>query len=106
MRMKSVDDVCVWLAENGLGQYKDLFIGKTILKKDWKPRALNNLLQKIDATNEINHKKGSGCPKTARSQENIEAVEELICSQEEPGQSLISYLFFSQILISSISLSL
>ena len=74
-------------------------------EKDWKPRALNNLLQKIDATNEINRKKGSGRPKTARSQENIEAVEELICSQEEPGQFLISYFVcFSQILISLISL--
>ena len=54
--------------------------------KGWTVGGLDTLLKKIDKTGGIERKKGSGRPKSARTDENIETVEELILSQEEePG---------------------
>ena len=52
-------------------------------EKDWKVSVLNDLLRKIETTGEIDRKPGSGRPKSARMDENVELVEELICSQED-----------------------
>ena len=52
----------------------------------WKLWGVQTLLEKIDKTGSIERKEGSGRPKTARTDENIEAVNELVLSQEgEPG---------------------
>ena len=54
--------------------------------KNWKAGGLDKLLKKIDETGTVERTKGSGRPVSARIQENIEMVEELILSQEEnPG---------------------
>ena len=53
---------------------------------DWKLCTIKDLLKKIDDTGGIERKEGSGRPRSARTEENIEMVDELICSQEEkPG---------------------
>ena len=56
-------------------------------EKEWKTSAVNRLLKKIDQTGEIARKKGSGRPRTICTDQNIEDVQELICSQEDnPGR--------------------
>jgi hypothetical protein len=53
---------------------------------DWNIHGLKTLLANIDKTGEIKRKEGSGRPRTIRNEENIEAVEEMILSQEDkPG---------------------
>lgn len=51
----------------------------------WNEHGVKKLLKKIDETGDIARKEGSGRPKTSRTDENIEMVEEMILSQEEPG---------------------
>ena len=52
----------------------------------WKLGRVQTLLRQIDKTGDIERKEGSGRPKTARTEENIEAVHEMVLSQEgEPG---------------------
>ena len=45
--------------------------------------SVRDLLRKIDTTNSISRKAGSGRPRTVRTEQNIERVAELICSQED-----------------------
>ena len=53
---------------------------------DWKLGGVQTLLKKIDETGDIERKEGSGRPKSIRNEENIEAVQELVLSQEDaPG---------------------
>lgn len=55
-------------------------------EKQWSRGGLDKLLRKIDVTGSTERKKGIGRPKSARTPENIEIVEELILSQEDnPG---------------------
>ena len=54
-------------------------------EKNWKAGGLDKLIQKIDVTGSVGRLRGSGRPKSARTEENIEIVEELVQSQEEPG---------------------
>ena len=62
-------------------------------EKDWKISTLSDLVKKIDETGEIERKKGSGRPRSARTEHNIECTEEMICSQEDqPGENLIEFL--------------
>ena len=61
---------------------------KRILKelgsgKNWTQRGIQAIIEKVDATQSIARKPGSGRPRTARTQENIEEVELRILSQEE-----------------------
>ena len=57
--------------------------------KPWSRSALNRLLQQIDETGSADRKTGSGRPKTARTSNNVEVVEELVLSQEDaPGTHL------------------
>ena len=51
--------------------------------KDWSAGGLDKLLRKVDEMQSVERKAGSGRPRTARTEENIEIVEELICSQED-----------------------
>ena len=63
-------------------------ICKEFPNKNWAVRSVKDLLLKIDKTNSISRKVGSGRKRTARTTQNIECVAELICSQEgNPGSS-------------------
>lgn len=53
--------------------------------KQWKTSTVSDLLRKIDATGDVKRKPGSGRPRTKRTPANIQLVEDMICSQEEPG---------------------
>ena len=50
---------------------------------EWNVNDVKELVKKIDDTGDVARKEGSGPPKSARTEENIELVEEMILSQEE-----------------------
>jgi len=52
------------------------------LAQNWKKRSLCNLIKRIDYRQEIDRKKGSRRPHSARMAANIGTVGDLICSQE------------------------
>ena len=55
-------------------------------KKNWVLRSVRYLLIKIDETGDVKRREGSGRPKSSRTENNINAVKELISSQEDkPG---------------------
>ena len=53
--------------------------------KNWVLRSVQRLIKKYKETGTMERRTGSGRPVTATTQENGDLVEELICSQEEPG---------------------
>lgn len=54
--------------------------------KNWSLSGLSYLIKKVDATGSSDRKLGSGRPRSARTNENITEVEELILSQDsQPG---------------------
>ena len=55
--------------------------------KNWKSSTLKDLLRKIDNTGDCARRPGSGRPKSVRTEENCERVEELILSQKEQQHS-------------------
>jgi len=62
-------------------------ICKEFSNKKWAVSSVGDL-RKTDTTNWISRKAGSGRPRTVRTEQNIERVAELICSQEDnPGSS-------------------
>jgi len=75
------------LREQGLGARA---IQKAYPEKHWNLSTISLICQKIDKTGSaLGRKAGSGRPKSARTEANISAVEQLICSQEDqPGTSL------------------
>ena len=56
--------------------------------RNWKVRAVNNAIKRLETTGSIARKPGSGRPRTARTTQNQEYVVEDIVSQEEPGTHL------------------
>jgi len=48
--------------------------------KSWKRSSLDKLLKKIQQTGIVQRKKGNGRSKTARTAQNVSAVEELVLS--------------------------
>ena len=52
--------------------------------KDWTRPGVEYIIQKIDATGSHERRKGSGRPRSVRTEENVEEVEEEIFSQEDP----------------------
>ena len=55
-------------------------------EKNWSLRNVGYLLIKIDETGDVKRREGSGRPKSSRTENNINAVKELISSQEDkPG---------------------
>ena len=55
-------------------------------EKNWGLRIVGYLLKKIDETGDVKRRKRSGRPKSSRTENNINAVKELISSQEDkPG---------------------
>ena len=66
------------------------YSAKRIIKdhpeKNWGLRKVGYLLKKIDETGDVKRREGSGRPKSSRTENNINAVKELISSQEDkPG---------------------
>ena len=55
--------------------------------KAWKLGGLKHLLRKIDRTGSCKRQAGSGRPRTARNNENIQQVEDLVLSQEDRPQT-------------------
>ena len=55
-------------------------------EKNWDFRNVCYLLKKSDETGDVKRREGSGRPKSSRTENNINAVKELISSQEDkPG---------------------
>ena len=55
-------------------------------EKNWGLRNVGYLLKKIHETGDVKRREGSGRPKSSRTENNINAVKELISSQEnKPG---------------------
>ena len=55
-------------------------------EKNWVLHNVGYLLKKIDETGDVKRREGSGRPKSSRTENNINAVKELISSQEDkPG---------------------
>jgi len=50
--------------------------------RQWKWRALYNLVKKIDSTGSVERLPGSGRPRSARTDSNVQLVSDFICSQE------------------------
>lgn len=56
----------------------------------WTVSSLRNLIKKIDQTGSIDHKGGSGRPRSAQTNDSIEFVKDNILSQEtNPGSHSI-----------------
>lgn len=75
------------LREQGLGARA---IQQAYAEKNWSLSTISFLCQKFEKTGSVLMRKaGSGRPKSARTEENIGAVEQLLCSQDDkPGSSL------------------
>ena len=71
--------------EFGWSAYK---IWQTHKSKNWAYSSVKRLLQKYKKTGSMNRKPGSGRPRTVTTEENMDLVENLICSQEEPHTHL------------------
>ena len=48
---------------------------------DWNANTIKSFLQRINETGDVTRKEGLGRPRTARTEENIEQVGEMFCSQ-------------------------
>jgi len=54
--------------------------------KEWTKRSINRLFQKLRETGTVDRRVDSGRPRSARTEENIDFVDDLIVSQEDkPG---------------------
>src|ERR1044071_8464291 len=86
----------MFLSEEDRFLVKNLYIykgydAKRLIKefpaKGWKKSTLNYFLKRLKETGSISHRARSGRPKTTRTQENIDTVNELILSQEGAPQT-------------------
>jgi len=55
--------------------------------KGWTKRSINRLFQKLRETGTVHRRVGSGRPRSARTEENIDLVDDLIVSQEDKPQT-------------------
>jgi len=55
--------------------------------KGWTKRSINRLFQKVRETGNVDRCVGSGRPRSARTEENIDIVDDLIVSQEDKPQT-------------------
>ena len=60
---------------------------KEFSAKGWKVRGLNKLLKRLREHHTTERQLGSGRPRTARTQSNIDTVNELVLSQDGAPQS-------------------
>lgn len=70
-----------------LKEYSSRRLIKEFPSKNWNKNGLDNLLRKIRATNSVDRKPGSGRPRSTRTEENIDAVQDLVLSQEDRPQT-------------------
>ena len=56
-------------------------------EKKWKKGVLDSLLKKLRETGSTDRQKGSGRPKSVRTDENVAAVESLVLRQEDQPQT-------------------
>ena len=56
-------------------------------EKNWTKSGLDTLLRKLRDTGSTDRRVGSGWPRTARTEDNVVQVEELVLSQEAAPQS-------------------
>ena len=54
-------------------------------EKGWNKWSVKRLVKRLDKYGTMDRRLGSGRPITASTDENQEEVDDLICSQEEPG---------------------
>ena len=66
-------------------KYTPYKIWKENPEKNWNKGSIYRLIERFEETGSMAHKEGSGHPRTATCPENEEKVEEMICSQDEPG---------------------
>ena len=60
---------------------------KAFPNKDWNKSSLNRLLKKLRDTSTVNRRPGSGRRRTARTDNNVQLVDELVQSQEDKPQT-------------------
>ena len=56
-------------------------------EKSWTKRGINMLLKKLRDTGTVHRRQGSGRPRSARTEENVETVNELVLSQDDKPQT-------------------
>jgi len=56
-------------------------------EKSWTKCGVNKLLKKLRNTGTVNRRPGSGRLRSARTEENVETVHDLVLSQEDKPQS-------------------
>lgn len=97
------DKICIkTLREQGFSVSR---IKAAYPEKGWSLRTVGRVCQHVDKTGIVaDRKPGSGRPRTARSDDNIAAVSELICSQEgQPGTSKSTRVAASALNVSHMS---
>jgi len=70
-----------------LKHYASRRLIKEFPNKGWKKNGLDKLLRKIRATDSVDRKPGSGRPRSMRTEEKIDAVHDLVLSQEDSPQT-------------------
>ena len=84
-KLSEEDKIIIMYLRQKLG-YGAKRIIKDYPEKNWGLRNVGYLLKKIIETGDIKRREGSGRPKSSRTENNINAVKELISSQEnKPG---------------------
>ena len=63
-------------------------IWKNHTSKKWDYSSVKRLIKKIKETGSTDRRPGSGRPTTICTEENMNLIEELVCSQEEPHSHL------------------
>ena len=70
-----------------LKDYSSCRLIKEFPNNGWNKSGLDKLLRKIRATNGVDRKPGSGRPRSMRTAEKIEAVQDVVLSQEDRPRS-------------------
>ena len=82
MAISKEDRILIKILRQEKGYNVQRFV-KEFPNKRWSRPSLYRLIAKIDATGTATEKKRTGRPRTVRIDENINAVEELVLSQED-----------------------
>jgi hypothetical protein len=82
MAISKEDRILIKILRQERGYNVQRFV-KEFPNKRWSRRSLYRLIAKIDATGTATEEKRTGRPRTVRIDENINAVEELVLSQED-----------------------
>ena len=82
MKLSEKDQFIIKYHRQKLG-YGAKIIIKDHPEKNWGLRNVGYLLKKIDETDDVKRREGSGRPKSSRTENNINAVKELISREED-----------------------